>query len=100
MVKVLVLIIAIVPSLICADQTDMQSKIKNITIDSLPGVSVEDIAKLRQMLTPPPSTIEEVKKIAEQWIASLPPSEKEAIKQHIGEMRQKLSLEGADIKTD
>ncbi|KAL6741144.1 hypothetical protein Aduo_014427 [Ancylostoma duodenale] len=100
MVKIVVLITAIVASLTYADPTDMQQpKITNITIDSLPGVSEESIAKLRQMLTPPPSTVDAVKNITEQWIADLPANEKEAIEQHMDEMRQKLSLQGANIKT-
>ncbi|EYC08086.1 hypothetical protein Y032_0067g113 [Ancylostoma ceylanicum] len=100
MVKLAVLVLFVAASLIYAFPTDIPSKITNITIDSLPGVSEDSIAKLRQMLTPPPQSIEEVKKIAEQWIAGLPNDEKEAIKQHMEEMRQKLSLGNTDIRAD
>ncbi|RCN50603.1 hypothetical protein ANCCAN_03216 [Ancylostoma caninum] len=71
--------------------TDEQQKANGISVDPLPGVSEENMARLRQMLTQLPPSLEELGKIAEQWTADLPDREEEALKQRMDEMRQKLN---------
>ncbi|EPB71910.1 hypothetical protein ANCCEY_08986 [Ancylostoma ceylanicum] len=79
---------------------DAQLKASDVAVDSLPGVSEENMEKLRQMLTPLPPSIEKLGKIAEQWTVDLPDREREALEQHIEEMRRKLNMKYTDTKID
>ncbi|KAL6741158.1 hypothetical protein Aduo_014439 [Ancylostoma duodenale] len=64
------------------------------SIYSIPGVSEESMAKLREMLTPPPSSTADFEKIANKWRKSLPAKEQEAIRKRADEMSLNLKPKG------
>ncbi|RCN50593.1 hypothetical protein ANCCAN_03206 [Ancylostoma caninum] len=80
MVKILVLIIAIVASTIYAYPPGKFTRYREETLfllNPIPGVSEESMTKLRKMLTPVPSTVEDTEKVIHEWVSGLPAKEKE-----------------------
>ncbi|ETN78027.1 hypothetical protein RB195_012993 [Necator americanus] len=58
-------------------------------IPDVPGVSAASMDKLRQMMTPRPTTKEGFMQVIQQWMNGLSPTEKEAAEEFGEQMRQK-----------
>ncbi|ETN78029.1 hypothetical protein NECAME_02988 [Necator americanus] len=54
----------------------------------IPGVSAENMAKLRQMLNPRPANHEAFKQVIEQWKSTLSATEKAAATAHEEQMKK------------
>ncbi|KAL6741040.1 hypothetical protein Aduo_014336 [Ancylostoma duodenale] len=57
-------------------------------IEDIPGVSAENMAKLRQIMTPAPTSKEEFKQKISEWRNGLPEAEKAAAEAHRQKMRE------------
>ncbi|EPB78427.1 hypothetical protein ANCCEY_02493 [Ancylostoma ceylanicum] len=82
MMKTVIVLLMILAVVVC-QQRWWEREIKDI-----PGVSAENMAKLRQIMTPRPTSREEFKQKITEWKNGLPEAEKAAAEAHRQKMRE------------
>ncbi|KAK6753743.1 hypothetical protein RB195_012997 [Necator americanus] len=63
-------------------------------VPNIPGISAENMAKLRQMLNPPPANNEAWKQVMERWRSTLSATEKAAADTYREQMIRQRQQQG------